>query len=426
MQAENTKPLREETTMRRWLVVVGCTLGLAVSFGPYFWLSIGLFLKPMTTEFAWSRTQFSAMYSLASVMNVLMLPVCGYIVDRFGPVRAIVAGTVLGAAAYASFSLVHSYQSFLIVACVVGGVGTIASYSSYLALVPKWFDRNLGVALAIAACGIGIGAAVFPHIISAGIQHAGWRNAFVYAGAVILVVGLCSVVLFVRDNRGPVPEVERRTHLGIPAVHDWSLGAALRSRDFWFVAVAFAGVLAVTNGINFHFAALINDRAGSSGQAASALATLALSSLAARLLTGFLLDRMSVRVIAALFFFGQAAASLLLIPKGINAITLSAVLIGAAQGAELDLLPFIVARRFGKLAYSKIYSCAFAVILMGQVLSPLLLGFAFDKTGSYVLGLSVFPFLSSFAVLLVWFAKTDQTQVGMDVDERVGAGRRWI
>ena len=403
--------------MRRWLVAIGCTLGLAVSFGPYFWLSVGLFLKPMTAEFGWSRTQFSAMYSLASVMNVLMLPVCGYIVDRFGPVRAIFVGTVLGALAYASFSLVHSYQSFLIIACIVGGVGTIASYSSYLALVPKWFDRNLGIALAIAACGIGVGASTFPHIINAGIQHSGWRSAFVDAGAVILIVGLFTLICFVRDNRGPLPESERRlpSQHAVATEEGWTLGAALRTGDFWFVAIAFAFVLAVTNGVNFHFGALISDRNGTPAEAATALATLAIASLVARLLTGFLLDRISVRVIATVFFLGQAAATLLLIPRGVDATIASAILIGAAQGAELDLLPFIVARRFGRTAYSKIYSCAFAVILIGQVVSPLLLGWTFDRTGSYVLGLSIFPVLSTLAVLLVWFAKTSQAPAKQSV-----------
>jgi MFS family permease len=116
-------------------------MGPAVSVGPIFWLALGLYLEPITAE--------SASFSIASVANVLVLPVAGLLVDRFGPLQIIFIGMTLLCAMHAAFSLVHAYVEFIALACVVAMAGCLASYPASLALPSRWFDKHLGLALAL-------------------------------------------------------------------------------------------------------------------------------------------------------------------------------------------------------------------------------------------------------------------------------------
>jgi MFS family permease len=383
---------------------------MAVSVGAIFWLAFGLYLKPMVAEFGWSRTEFASVYSIATIANVVMFPVAGWLVDRFGPTLVILVGIVSLSASYASLSLVSSYATFVALAVAVAATGSLATYPSYLALPPRWFDRHLGIALAVASTGIGVGALVLPQVVTASLESVGWRLTFVLVGLIALVVGIASFAAFIRDNKGPIPKNEVRessapdqrwdTKAGVP------FGEAVRTFDFWAFSAGFSLVFFVTMGINFHFAALIADRGNSPADAATGVATLAMASLAGRLVTGLLLHKLSYRVLAVVFFIGQAAGCLVLLTGTTAAVYLGAALLGLAQGAELDMMPFVIARRFGRMAYARIYGSSFSVLQVGQMASPVVLAWTFDRTGSYTVGLTVYPFLSLVAAVLVCVART--------------------
>ncbi|MEB1611123.1 MFS family permease [Xanthomonas campestris] len=406
--------------MKKWMVVSGCAFGMAMSVGPFFWLTFGLYMTPMTGEFGWSRTEFSFAYSAASVVNAVMLPIVGYFVDRHGPKRVILVGIVAGTLAYALFSQVDSYWSFVVIACLVAGTGCIASYPSYLAVLPRWFDRNLGLALALAGSGVGIGGVLFPYVINAGIGYGGWRSAFVYTALFALVLALINYFLLIRVNKGQLPhsEVKRRNEADdAPPVASVPFAAAVRTRDFWLYSVGFALILLVTMGISFHIGAMVSDAGGDPAHAAAALATIGMSTLIARVVTGFLLDRFSLRLVAVIFFLSQAIGCLLLATTGISALILVAVMLGAAQGVELDMLPYVVARRFGSAAYSQIFGSAYAVLAVGQIVSPIILGRVFDWTASYTVGFYLFACLSIVGLVLVLLArsKPDPAEAGADL-----------
>jgi nitrate/nitrite transporter NarK len=64
-------------------------------------------------------------------------------------------------------------------------------------------------------------------------------------------------------------------------------------------------------------------------------------------------------------------------------------MLGLAQGSELDLMSYMVSRYFGLTSYGEIYGYLFAAFTLVGSVAPFLLGVAFDRTGSYQLGLPV-------------------------------------
>jgi nitrate/nitrite transporter NarK len=365
---------------------------------------LGLFLKPITAEFGWSRTEFSIILAIAALANALILPVAGYLVDRFKAPRVIAVGTVLGCCGYAALSLAHSYAGLITIMVFVVVTGNLAGYPAFLGLTQRWFDKHLGLALAITSTGLAVGTGAFSYVIVNTIALRGWRAAFLTVGIAALVIGLANLFLFVRDNDGPLPEPERREDSVLAGGGVTSLSEALRTRDFWLYACSFALVLFAVVGCNFHLPALLSDHGASASQIAAVFAAGSVGSLAGRLSTGIMLDRFSVRLIAGLFFSGQAIGLLLLL-DGLPWALLASLLLGAVQGAEIDMLGYVVARRFGQAAYGQIVGACFGLSLVGAITGPLVMAKIFDRTGSYDLGLMIFPLFPVLALGLLWLAK---------------------
>ena len=307
---------------------------------------LGLYMKAITADFGWSRTQFSATLSFVAISNGLVLPLAGWAVDRFGARWCIAVGLMVGCSSCAALALVHSYTAFVTTSCFASIAGCLALYPAYFKIVRGWFDENLALALAIASAGVSLGVAVFSFVIKRNIDASGWRYALVTTSAVALIVGLANLMLFIRENRSSLPVAERWRDDVETTSTGQSLGEAVHTIDFWLFSIAFALVVFVSAGPNLHLPAMIADRGGSYRTIASAMAAIPLGSVCGRLVSGFLLDRISVRIVATLFCSAQACGILMLWRES-HLVVIAAFCMGTAQGAELDIMGFVMARRFG-------------------------------------------------------------------------------
>ena len=387
--------------MRRWLVLLGCFIGMALSTPAILMQPLGLFLKSMTAEFGWSRTAFSGVVAMASLANMIILPIAGFLVDRFGPRRIIAVGSVLGCASYAAMSLASSYAELIILIMIAVAAGNLASYPAFMSLAQRWFDKRLGLALAITSTGLAVGVAIFSFVISQTIEASGWRTAFVTVGSAALVIGLINVLVLVRDDEGHVSRATTSGEIETRADTSESLAAALRTSDFWLYTSSFTFIIFAVVGCNFHLPALLSDRGALPGQIATVIAVGAAGSLFGRLFTGILLDRYSVLRVASVFFIGQSVGFILLL-DGLQWALPASFLLGAVQGAEVDVMGFVVARRFGRSAYARIFGTCFGITLVGAMVGPMAMATIFDRTGSYDLGLMLLPAFPVIALLLLW------------------------
>lgn len=394
--------------MKRWSVLVGCFLGMSIAPPAILLIPLGLFMKSVTGEFGWSRTDFSIIISAAAICNALVMPLAGFLVDRFGARRVALVGTVLGCGSYMCLSLTHSFGAFVAITALSVAFGNLASYPAFLYLTQRWFDKHLGLAFAITSSGLAVGTGGFSYLISQNIVLHGWREAFVAAGAIALVIGLVNLAVFVRDNKGSMPEAERRSEKTQSGQDGLTLRSAMATRDFWLYSLAFVLVLFGAVGASFHLPAMLSDWGVSPGQIAGIVAAGSVGSLVGRLFGGALLDHLHTRTVAGIFLACQLVGFLMLI-EGPNWALAASFLIGATQGAEIDILGYLIARRFGRLAYARIFGSAFSVTLLGAIIGPILLGMVFDKSGSYSLGLMLFPALPILAFgLLCLSAKSPQ------------------
>jgi MFS family permease len=369
----------DETSRRYegWRVALASGIGVFVSFASLLVYTFGIFLKPVAEEFSWSREAVSGAFGVAAISIAVCSPIIGYLLDRFHPRNIILPCLAIFGCAFASLSLLtphlwHLYATFV----VLGLVGNGTAQMAYSRAVSSWFERRRGTALALVLSGGAVGAMVLPPTAAALIRHIGWRSAFLVLGAMVLAIGLPTVARFIRER----PVVAGRGG----EIAGASVREAMTSSVFWIlVVVLFCSSLA-QNGAIAHISALLTDRGVSGTGGAMALSAMGGASLVGRLLTGWLLDRFfAARVSFALLATAALGAFLLASAQSLPMGVLAAALIGFGMGGEADVTPYLLSRYFGLRSFSVLYGLTWTFYAVAGAVGPILMGKAFDVTGSY-------------------------------------------
>jgi predicted MFS family arabinose efflux permease len=392
--------VRGETDVRYegWRVAGAASVGVFVSFASLLVYTFGVLLKPLAEEFAWSRESVSAAFGIAAMTVAVCSPLLGYLFDRIRPTRIIVPCLVVFGGAFASLSLLtphlwHLYAIFF----VLGVVGNGTAQMAYSRAVSSWFVKRRGTALAVVMSGGAIGAMVLPPAAEMLIQSLGWRRACAVLGAMVLVVGVPIVAGFIRERpvgRGPSTLLEGA-----------SVGQGLTSRVFWILIVVLFAQSIAQNGSLTHMAALLTDRGVSASGAAIALSAMGAASLLGRLTTGWLLDRFfAPRVGFCLLSVAALGTYVLAGAQSLSVGVLAAALIGFGMGAEADVTPYILSRYLGLRSFAMLYGFTWTAYAIAGAVGPILMGRAFDATGSYttlLTQLAVGTFLIAALMLLM-------------------------
>jgi MFS family permease len=367
----------EHRSYEGWRVAGAAAAGVFVSFASLLVYTFGLFLKPIAAEFAWSREAVSAAFGIAAMTLAITSPGLGLLLDRGGPRRVIVPCLLIFGCAFASLSFLtpnlwHLYAVFV----VLGIVGNGTAQMAYSRAVSTWFERRLGIALAIVLSGGAMGAVVLPPLATFLIDRLGWRRACLVLGVSAIAIGLPIVVRFIRER--PESTGTRRVLGGA------SVGEALQSRVFWIlVAVLFSSSIA-QNGAITHMAALLTDRGVAAGEAALAVSAMGAASLAGRFATGWMLDRFfAARVSIALLLIAASGTFVLAYADSLAAGALGAALIGFGMGGEADVTPYMLSRYYGLRSFATLYGLTWTAYAVAGAIGPILMGRVFDLTGSY-------------------------------------------
>jgi len=337
--------------------------------------------------------------SLVTLALAAANPLVGWAVDRWGARRPAMAGLVLLALGFASLgAFVHSVGSYLLLQSLIAFAGAASGPIAYTKIIGATFDKHRGLALGLTMTGIGCSAAAVPPVLSSIIAAHGWRVGFFSLAVVPLVGALATALLIPRKTAGALADGGQRgsadnasgtahdssIEVPAPAAHRW-----IRSRVFWVMAAAFAMMSLSFAGLLPHFVPMLTD-AGLTPIAAGRVAgEIGLAVIASRLVVGLLLDRMFAPRIAIAISVITAAGCVVFIVNGVAAASLTAIALGFAIGAELDLMGFLVARYFGLPSFGRIYGWLYCAFIFASGLGPLWVGALRDTTGNYTLSLAL-------------------------------------
>jgi len=223
-----------------WLqLAIGVICMACVANLQYGWT---LFVNPIDAQYHWGRPRIQIAFSIFVFIETWLIPVEGYLVDRFGPRWVVIAGAILVAAAWVINSSASSL-AVLYVAAAIGGIGTGCVYGTCVGNALKWFPGRRGLAAGVTAAGFGAGAAITIGPISRMINASGYQHTFLVfgllQGAIVFVMAWGMLV-------APKQLVGARVRANQTA-HGYSPMEVLRSPVFWVMYVMF--VLVATGGV---------------------------------------------------------------------------------------------------------------------------------------------------------------------------------
>jgi MFS family permease len=375
----------------RWTyvsIVIGAAIGMFAGVTSFNSVP-GIFARPLAAEFGWGRMEMSLSFSATLLGMAVGSPLIGMLMDRFGIRRVITwSGVAFGLAVICMSKQDGSKVMWIGLSALIGVVGAGVSVLGYLAVFPQWFDRRLGLALALAMCGLGIGSMVMPTFAQYLMTHYGWRTAYVILGGASLPLMLLACSLL-KEHK--VDARDRRSTLPM-CTEGMTLGRAMKGYRLWAIWLTFMLGSICTLALVPHLPSMFIDRGINVEDAARGASMLGVGLLAGRLLTGVLLDHVHAPLVAVLFFLGGAVGILLFhISRDYQVLLLAAALIGLTIGAEGDLISYLVRAYLGMRSFGTLYGIAFSGYCLGSVVGPLGIGAYFDRYGSYDLLLVVLP-----------------------------------
>lgn len=367
------------------LTTLGATVGLALGPSVIANLTVTGYITPIEREFGWSRVDVSFAFTIVAYMIVLMSPLQGYLVDRFGPRRVVLTSIPLFALSLAAiyFTPPNLYVYYLLWAIVpVAGIGLWPL--GYLQAVTPWFDRKLGLALGCANAGIGVGSTLLPMFVIAPIiaanaadggllmdvitlgglfPFAGWRSAVLTLSMLILVVSWPVVAYALREPSAA--DVAARKESGAAKSFGLSFQAARQEPTFWMLNIGFFLLGVTATSLVTQQAPLLQDAGWTPAETARLQTTFGFGLLFARVAVGYVIDHIfAPRVLTTVSVGGAIACILYALYPDVGYV--SALLIGFLLGAEFDVLAFLIKRYYGNAAYGRIYGVIFGVFYLGS------------------------------------------------------------
>ena len=227
----------------RWVqLLAGIACMVMIANLQYGWT---LFVHPMREKFGWDRSAIQVAFTLFVLVETGVVPFEGWIVDRFGPKRVVLAGGLLVGLAWGLNSIADSLP-LLYLGAVLGGIGAGGVFGTCIGNALKWFPDRRGLAAGLTAAGYGLGSAFTIVPIQRTIEAHGYQAAFLWFGiAQGVVVCLASLMLEApRQGQAPAPSAGLQ-----PATRDFAPKEVLRSPLFWLLYVMF--VLVSAGGLTF-------------------------------------------------------------------------------------------------------------------------------------------------------------------------------
>lgn len=397
-----------------WWVVITAMIGAATGVSVMTAFAFGPFILPFQEEFGWSRGDISATLIFTTLSFVIVSPIFGALLDRFGVRKLLLLSTVLlGLLVGSLYTLNGSIWQLYLTYFLMPAIGAGTSPMAYSKLIVHWFDKRRGLALGIALAGIGIGAAVVPPLVQFFVDSSGWRMAYVSIAILLLALNLPLAYFFVfntpqelglavdGESETTGDQTESNDGIELPGL---LLSEATKTPSFWLMFGIFILVGIAFVGVIVHLVPMMVDRNMSTTTAAKVASAMGISLIAGRILAGYLMDRFFAPRVVIGFFLGPLIGIAILAMGATGSMAfLSAILIGIAIGAEFDVIAFFTSRYFGYRAYGKIYGWLYAAFTLGAGIGPILLGKGFDATGSYTPFLWFLTALIAVSILLLTF-----------------------
>lgn len=346
---------------------------------------IALFGAAIREEFGLSPGEYGLLYTLATLGSAVCLVWAGTLVDRFSA-RRIAVASVVGLSLVALI-MAGANSAVILVLALFGlrffGQGML-SHNSATAM-SRWFNRFRGRALAFAQLGFSAGEAVLPIVVALGIAVLGWRQVWLVSAAVLMCLLAPLLWWCFRDPpdgararaRGEAnPDGETS---GVRSGSHWTRRRVLADPLFWCLLAGIIAMPAISTAIFFHQTTLVAEKGWNPIAFAASFPVLALTSVLASLVAGWLVDQFGAWRLLPAFLLPLCAASLVLwLGQPELTIPLFFLLMGISGGMANATVNAVLAEIYGTAHLGAIRALVTATMVLASALGPGIVGVLID------------------------------------------------
>ena len=352
----------------------------------------------MVREFGWSRAQVTSGNAISKlIVGPLFGFAAGWVVDRFGPRRLMMAGIVMaggaliGLAHMSALWMFYLFYLFNAIGYVCGGP------LPNQVLLSRWFDKGRGKAMGFAYLGIGVGGYLVLRLSPQLVSAFGWRGALQVLGIIIIVIAL-PLAWFVRDDWDPAAGAARHAPRAVAP-----LGGIFRDPAFYLLALGSMCSIGAVGGTNQHLKLYLSlDWQYSQDAAATVASTVLACSIAGRLIMGWLADKIPRRRVMLLIYLLIAGSiPLLFAAQSKASMTLFSIVFGLGLGGEYLIIPLMAAELFGVRVLGRLLGVILTADGVAEATVPMLVGYLRDTTGSYRTGFFVLMAIAILGTLAI-------------------------
>ena len=288
---------------------------------------------------------------------------------------------------------------------LMGCCGAAILYEPAFTVIATWFIHKRGTAMAIVTFTAGFASTIFIPLSDALLAAFGWRQAVFMLGILLGIITIPLHLLILRrrpSDLGLLPDGESSAPAKKQAV-SISLPAALRSRFFWMMTLAFALSTVCISAARVHFIPLLISIGIHPSAAALASGSIGIMQVIGRMIFAPIETRFSVRtMVIGVFILLTLSMTILLFGSAPLWIALFIILFGMAVGTHTLTRPLMVADAYGSGFYGRISSAMALVLTIARTSAPFAAGVIFDLFHSYTPMLISLTGFSALSLVIIW------------------------
>ena len=385
--------------------------------------AFSLLFPPILEEFSWQRGATAGAFSFGFLVTAVLSPLLGKLMDRFGPRLVIELGVAFMGAGLLLASLVaQPWHLYATLGVLVGAGSVCLGYTGQALFLPNWFVRRRGLAMSIAYSGVGVGSILLLPAVQAFIDRAGWRSTCIAMGITVLLL-LAPLNLLLRkrpEDLGLTPDGDRSAPADSTGVHaenvvdkawaavEWTLGRAVRTPRFWWIASGYACAMFAWYAVQVHQTKYLTEIGFSAQYAAWALGFVSLVAIPGQIALGHVSDRVGrewVWMVGNVGFALCYVALLVMEAMPTPALLWLMVLAQGFLGYGLtSVVAAIPAEIFQGRHFGAIFGTLMGAAIAGGAIGPWATGLAYDLTGTYAPGFTIAAGCCVFSIVAIWKA----------------------
>jgi MFS family permease len=397
------------TSHYRWVIFFVCfviffaMVGVAVA--PF-----SLYIVPVTEQFGFSRGDFTVIFTIKTVVGVMIQLSLWTIIKRVGLRWVVVIGSFVVPVGFFFFAQATTLWMFYLGGLFVGIGFSLMSITPITLLIDQWFEKGEGLILGLISAGSGFGGAFFTRIIGKQIVEQGFQSAFLFS-TIILAATAIPVFLFVRpkpEAKAEIDQVQPETDgVDLPRSSEIppDLGETIKSSHLWLALLAVFLIGIVIHPVILSTPAYLLDKGFDAIFGATISGAVFLVLAFAKIFLGFMHDRLGIRA-SLLISMGSFVASTLFLVMASSPwmVWAFALLSGTGAATLAVLIPLYARELLGQQRFRHLLGVFVAVVSAGVGVGTPLINYVYDLSGSYSWMVAIYGAIGLIALLLAFLA----------------------